>query len=88
MIKRKGKNPDEIVDKLMYQWRGKVNSKQFTELKRRADATMTQGHLAQHVFFHYFHNPTLAFNARKIFNVAPGDYHRARLAGLDAARDR
>lgn len=81
LVKRKGKDPDEIVEKLMYQWRGKVSSQQFAELKRRADATMTQGHLAQHVFFHYFHSPTLAFNARKIFNVAPADYHRARLQG-------
>lgn len=81
LVKRKGKDPDEIVEKLMHQWHGKVSAEKFTELKRRADATMTQGHLAQHVFFHYFHNPTLAFHARSIFNVAPGDYQSARLQG-------
>jgi hypothetical protein len=79
LIRHKGKDPSEIVDKLMEQWDGKVTDAQMTELHRRASELMTQGHLSQHVFFHLFHDPAIALNSRWIFNVAPGDYQRARL---------
>ena len=87
-MRRHGKDPDAIVDKLMSKWNGKVSAERFAELKRRSGELMTQGHLSQHVFFHYFHHPALALNSRWIFGVRSADYHRARLRGWSPARDR
>ncbi|MFY9264387.1 MAG: hypothetical protein WAO61_03030 [Solirubrobacterales bacterium] len=78
LIRRRGKDPDVIVQKLMAQWRGKVDTAQFAELQRRAGELMTQGHLSQHVFFHYFHNPAIALNSKYIFGVRSPDYMAAR----------
>lgn len=82
LVKRKGKDPDAVVSRLMKQWEGRVNQRQLAELTRRSNELMTQGHLAQHLFFHYFHNPEIALHSRSIFRIAPGDYHRARLRGF------
>lgn len=81
LIRRHGKDPDAIAEQLVSKWRGKVGDAQFAELSRRTGELMTQGHLAQHVFFHYFHHPAMALNSRWIFGVRSADYHRARLQG-------
>jgi hypothetical protein len=85
LIERHGHDPDEVTAQLMEQWRGKVSLQKLAELTRRTNALMTQGHLSQHVFFHYFHDPLLAMNSKWIFNIPPGDYHRARLRGYSPA---
>lgn len=85
LVRRHGKDPDAIVDKLMSKWNGKVSEARFAELKRRSGELMTQGHLSQHVFFHYFHHPALALNSQRIFGVRSADYHRARLRGWSPA---
>ncbi|MGH2959373.1 MAG: hypothetical protein ACRDKE_07190 [Solirubrobacterales bacterium] len=82
LVEKHGKDPDAVVQKLMQRWNGRVSAPKLTELTRRANALMTQGHLAQHVFFHYFHHPMLGIRARWVFNVSPGDYHAARMAGF------
>jgi hypothetical protein len=82
LVRKRHKDPDAIIAKLMKRWDGKVSDKQFAELTRRANALMTQSHLSQHVFFHLFHDPAVALNSRWIFNVAPGDYMMARMSGF------
>jgi hypothetical protein len=82
LIERRGEHPDKVVAKLMKRWEGRVSAARLAELTRRANALMTQGHLAQHVFFHYFHHPMLGIRARWIFNVSPGEYHQARMLGF------
>ncbi|HEX8854270.1 MAG TPA: hypothetical protein VF752_01620, partial [Thermoleophilaceae bacterium] len=47
--------------------------------------TLTQGHLAQHVLFHYFHQPGLGIRARSIFGVSARRYQRLRLSGRSPA---
>lgn len=81
LVERHGHDPKDVTDQLMQQWRGKVSAQKLEELERRTNELMTQGHLSQHVFFHYFHDPLLAMNSKWIFNIPPGDYHRARLRG-------
>lgn len=81
LIKQHGKDPNAVARQLMEPWRGKVSDAKFAELTRRTNELMTQGHLAQHVFFHYFHDPILAIDSNWIFRTPPGDYHRARLRG-------
>ena len=54
-------------------------------LRARAERLLTQGHLAQHVFFHWFHSPAIRENAREIFGMQPWDYFRARRAGFSPA---
>lgn len=80
-IERHGKDPDMIVEQLMEPWTGKVSVEQFNELKRRTGEVMTQGHLSQHVMFHYFHNPAIALNSKYIFGVRSPDFMAARHHG-------
>jgi hypothetical protein len=56
-----------------------------TILNKRANRLLTQGHLAQHVFFHWFHNPAIRQNAKEIFGMNPWDYARARRLGYSPA---
>lgn len=81
-IENRGGDPEAVIDQLMTRWKGRVSDAKFNELSRRAHELLTQGHLAQHVFFHYFHHPMLGIRARYIFNVSPSDYHAARMAGF------
>ena len=51
-------------------------------LRARALATLTQPHLARHVFFHIFHTPAVATGARGVFGVSPAGFRRLRNKGL------
>ena len=52
-------------------------------LRARALETLTQPHLARHVFFHIFHTPWLvAAGARGVFGVSPAGFRRLRNKGL------
>jgi hypothetical protein len=57
-----------------------VGTARFGELRRRTVRVLTQGHLAQHVFFHYFHGTVE--RSRRIFGVHPKVYQRLRQRGL------
>lgn len=81
LLKRRGHDPETVAELLLADRLGTIGGTRYSELLRRSNALMTQGHLAQHVFFHYFHNPVLAENSQRIFGIESGDYHRARLRG-------
>jgi hypothetical protein len=51
-------------------------------LRARALDTLTQPHLARHVFFHIFHTPAVADGARGVFGVSPAGFRRLRNEGL------
>src|SRR4051794_25019358 len=51
-------------------------------LRARALDTLTQPHLARHVFFHIFHTPAVAGGARGVFGVSPDGFRRLRDRGL------
>jgi len=81
-IDAQGKDPERVVKRLMRRWDGRVSAKKRAELDRRAGELLTQGHLAQHVFFHYFHHPMIGIRAEYIFGVSPMTFHEARMRGF------
>jgi hypothetical protein len=54
-------------------------------LRSHAVDSLTQGHLAQHLLFHYYHQPLVGSRAQEIFGVSPRAYRRMRLGGLSPA---
>ena len=54
-------------------------------LRNHTMDALTQGHLAQHVLFHYFHQPLIASRAARVFGVSPAAYRRLRLQGKSPA---
>jgi hypothetical protein len=50
-------------------------------LEARTKDVLTQSHLAQHVFFHLFHVPTIAKHAEDLFGVSKKAFRQARKAG-------
>jgi hypothetical protein len=51
-------------------------------LERRALATLTQGHLSNHVIFHVFHTPAIADHAKAVFGIRPATFRGLRDSGL------
>ncbi len=56
-------------DALVAPWRGKTSPRRVGALRSRALRTLTQGYLAQHTFFHPFHQTSVPRRARAIFGV-------------------
>ena len=54
-------------------------------LRNHTMDALTQGHLAQHVLFHYFHQPLIASRAARVFGVSPVRYRQMRLSGMSPA---
>ena len=89
LARRRGLDPRSVADELVAAWAGDASEGQRTVLRDRALRTLTQGHLAQHVLFHFAHYPAVALRARAVFGMGPLAYQRYRLAGwtpLEIAR--
>jgi hypothetical protein len=82
---RRGLSVREAAAHLVAPARGRVSAERFRTLRNRAVDTLTQGHLAQHVLFHYFHQPLIASRASRLFGVAPTEFRRLRLSGFSPA---
>jgi hypothetical protein len=54
-------------------------------LRNHTVDALTQGHLAQHVLFHYFHQPLIASRAASVVGVSPVRFRRLRLQGRSPA---
>src|SRR4051794_653882 len=61
---------------------GRVGPARLGVLRRRALRTVTQGHLAQHLFFHSLHQFGIASEAPEIFGVTDAEFRRLRRAEL------
>src|SRR4051812_20416787 len=59
-----------------------VGSARARVLRERALRTITQGHLAQHLFFHSLHQFAIASEAPSIFGVSDIEFRRLRRAEL------
>lgn len=81
LARRRGLEPVEVAKELVSAWAGGVPPVQQAALVDRALRTLTEGHLAQHVFFHFAHYPAVALRARTVFGISPLRYQRLRLAG-------
>ena len=69
MARRKGWRPSRLATALVAPWRGKVSARRLALLRSRALRTLTQGHMAQHIFFHSLHQFAVPQRARFIFGV-------------------
>ena len=70
--------------------RARVSPARYRQLRSRARRTLTQGHLAQHIFFHSLHQGVIPDRAAQIFGVESTNalqrLRRAELSPLQIAR--
>jgi Tol biopolymer transport system component len=59
-------------------WRRRVSAARLATLRDRASRTLTQGHLAQHVFFHSLHQFAIPSEAPAIFGVSDVEFRALR----------
>ena len=85
LVRRAGLEVPEVARKLVARWASGLPETRQAVLRRRAESTLTQGHLAQHILFHYFHHPAIARRAVRIFGVGAQSYQLQRLAGVSPA---
>lgn len=81
LVRRRGLTVQAAAGRLVGSWRGVVSVRRYRELRERARRTLTQGHLAQHLFSHFAHYPAVAMAARRVFGLSPLRYNRLRVAG-------
>ena len=81
LVRRRGLDPTEVAAQLVSVWAGDAPRHLRAVLYDRALRTLTQGHLAQHLFFHFAHYPAVALRAKTVFGIAPLAYQRYRMAG-------
>lgn len=82
-------DPARLAERLVAGRSGLGRGVARSELERRAVRTITQGHLAQHLFFHSLHQFAIPSAAPDIFGVtdqAFRDLRRRELSPLDIAR--
>jgi hypothetical protein len=86
LARRRGIAPDQLADRLIDPWRATSSPERLERLRDHTLRTLTQGHLAQHVFFHVFHGLPVAQNAPALFGMSSADYLRLRARGLRPLR--
>jgi Tol biopolymer transport system component len=71
LARAKGWEPRALARTLVEPWDGRLREPHRLEvLEQRALRTLTQGHLAQHMFFHSLHQDAIPSHAPEIFGVA------------------
>jgi Tol biopolymer transport system component len=81
--KQRGWRPRALAGALVAPRRASVSPAKFRELRSRALRTLTQGHLAQHIFFHSLHQSVIPDRAPRIFGVkSTAEFQRLRRAEL------
>ena len=73
---------ERLAAALVAPWRGKVSAAPPAAAAQRALRTLTQGHMAQHMFFHSLHQFAVPARARRIFGVSRERYLALRRAEL------
>lgn len=79
---RRGLPPPQLARALVAAW---APLGKRADLTARALRVLTQGHLAQHVLFHYFHSPGIGLKSARIFGVDPLEFQWRRLRGESPA---
>jgi hypothetical protein len=83
LARRRGLGVRALAARLVANRAGKVPPATLRSLRRRAERTLTQPHLAQHLLFHALHQTAIAGRARHIFGVRSEiDFLRLRRAEL------
>ena len=91
LARERGWDPAALARALVAPWEGELaDPKRLAVLERRALRTLTQGHLAQHVFFHSLHQNAVPDNAPAIFGTASREQfqllRRSELSPLQICR--
>lgn len=63
-----------------------VSRRKLRTLRRRTLTTLTQPHLARHVFFHVFHTPAIPRAADSLLDMTPGQFRDLRDSGMSPLR--
>ncbi|HEX8742575.1 MAG TPA: hypothetical protein VF712_05540 [Thermoleophilaceae bacterium] len=86
LARKRGVEPRTLAKRLMAPRRASLTPKQYRVLRARAERTLTQGHLGQHVLFHVFHGSHLNGHEdghiTHLFGVSRAEYNRLRQKGL------
>jgi Tol biopolymer transport system component len=77
-----GWSAQRLASALVSPWRGHVSAARLRLLRGRALRTLTQGHMAQHMFFHSLHQFAVPARARQIFGVSKDRYLALRRSEL------
>jgi hypothetical protein len=86
LARRHGIELDRLVAKLVPPARSTTQGGRIALLRDRARRLLTQGHLAQHVFFHVFHNGGGSRVIADTLDISPTSFFAARDHGLTAVR--
>ncbi len=79
LARRRGwRSMDRLAGALVAPWRGEVSAGRLAILRSRARRTLTQGHMAQHLFFHSLHQFAIASEAPDIFGVTDARFRALR----------
>lgn len=79
--RRSGDSVAELTRYLVRPWRPVARPAALRRLRERTTRMLTQGHLAQHVLFHYFHGTMSRHQRHAIFGVGRDEYVRLRALG-------
>ena len=84
LAESQGMRPGALARDLVAPWRGRLKEPARLELlEERALRTLTQGHLAQHMFFHSLHQNAIPDNAPAIFGTGSrAEFQRLRRSEL------
>jgi hypothetical protein len=78
----RGIDPHDLREQLLAPWKGRVPRAQLRVLRNHTSRMLTQGHLAQHMFWHPFHSPAFMRHpdqaAHELFGVSIQTYRRLR----------
>jgi hypothetical protein len=80
LISSKGLNPQKLANQLVSAWH--PPRAMYAMLVSRAMETFTQGHLMQHMLFHFFHDRALNKATPQIFNVTPKQLQQYLVQGM------
>ena len=80
LARRRGWSAGRLAAALVSPWRNDVDPARLRLLRGRALRTLTQGHMAQHIFFHSLHQFAVPSHARRIFGVRRDRFLRLRRA--------
>ena len=71
-------DPAKLADALVAPRKGEVPAATYATLRSRAQRTITQGHLSQHLLFHSLHQFSIPSEAPAIFGVTDAEFRALR----------
>jgi hypothetical protein len=78
LARRRGVDVNRLADELVAPWRPTVTPTHLEMLRGRTMQILTQGHLAQHAFFHVYHSLGSTPVAEGLFGVSPPELDSRR----------